>query len=197
MPIRNPNDRWGWVSIGIHWLTVLLVLGLLMVGLVMQELPTSRTKMDVYALHKSVGLTVMALTLLRLAWRLFAGTPAPVAGTPRWQALVAQLTHGALYVVLLAMALSGWLYHSASGIPVKLMWFGLFEVPELSGRDEGVADFAVAAHGWLWVVLLALVLLHAGAALKHHYFDRDATLARMLPGLPAPGGASPGNKDPR
>lgn len=183
MPIRNTTERWGWVSIAIHWLTVVLVLGLVVVGLVMQELPTSRTKFEVFALHKSVGLTVLGLTLLRMGWRLVAGTPDPVPGTPRWQAWAAQAAHAALYVVLLAMALTGWLYHSASGIPVKLTWFGLFQVPLLSGTDEGIAEFAETAHGWLWVVLLAIVVVHAAAALKHHYLDRDQTLARMLPGL--------------
>ncbi|MDY0022967.1 cytochrome b, partial [Arenimonas caeni] len=74
MPIRNTTERWGGVSISIHWLTVLMVFALVVVGFVMQELPNSPTKIDVYAMHKSFGLTVLALTLLRLLWRLFAGT---------------------------------------------------------------------------------------------------------------------------
>ncbi|WP_295359823.1 cytochrome b, partial [Arenimonas sp.] len=109
MPIRNTTERWGWVSLSIHWLTVAMVLGLVAVGLLMQELPNSPTKIQVYNLHKSFGLTVLALTVLRLLWRLFAGTPAPVAGTPAWQRFAAQASHGALYVILLAMPLSGWL----------------------------------------------------------------------------------------
>lgn len=196
MPIRNPPERWGAVSIGLHWLTVVLVLGLLAVGLGMQQLPNSPLKFEIYALHKSTGLTVLALTLLRLGWRLFAGAPAPVPGTPRWQAALAQAVHGALYAVLLAMAMSGWLYHSASGFPAKLAWFGLFAVPELSGRDAGLKAFAGTAHGGLWVALLALALVHALAALKHHYLDRDATLARMLPGLPPPAPRDPGAAPP-
>lgn len=184
MPIRNTAERWGWVSIGLHWLTLLAIAGLVLVGFLMQELPNSPTKIQVYGLHKSFGLTVLALTVLRLLWRLVAGTPAPVPGTPRWQSFIAQATHGALYVILLAMPLSGWLYNSASGFPLK--WFGLFSLPKLSGYDAGVKAFALAAHEWLFIALAVIVAVHAAAALKHHYLDRDATLSRMLPGLPPP-----------
>lgn len=193
MPIRNTTERWGWVSISIHWLTVLMVLSLIVVGLVMQEMANSPTKIEVYALHKSFGLTVLALTVLRLLWRLVAGTPAAAAGVPRWQQVAAQASHGALYVILLAMPLSGWLYNSASGFPLK--WFGLFGLPKLSGYDPDVKAFALAMHEWLFIALLLIVVVHAAAALKHHHFDRDATLARMLPGLPPPDGAAPKDKD--
>ena len=80
MPIRNTAERWGGVSIALHWLTLLAIAGLVIVGFVMQELPNSPTKIQVYGLHKSFGLTVLALTVLRLLWRLVAGTPAPVPG---------------------------------------------------------------------------------------------------------------------
>lgn len=193
MPIRNTAERWGWVSLSLHWLTLLAIAGLVIVGLVMQELPNSPTKIQVYGLHKSFGLTVLALTVLRLLWRLVAGTPAPVPGTPRWQSFVAQATHGALYVILLAMPLSGWLYNSASGFPLR--WFGLFALPKLSGYDAGVKAFALAAHEWLFIALAVIVAVHAAAALKHHYLDRDATLSRMLPGLPPPPAGTGTNQD--
>lgn len=188
MPIRNSSERWGWVSITIHWLTVLMVLSLVVVGLLMQEMANSPSKIEVYALHKSFGLTVLALTVLRLLWRLVAGTPAAVPGMPRWQHLAAQASHATLYVILLAMPLSGWLFHSASGFPPRnLSWFGLFKLPSLSDRDPALRDFALAAHEWLFIALAAIVTVHALAALKHHYVDRDRTLARMLPlAKPAP-----------
>ncbi|HEU0152091.1 MAG TPA: cytochrome b [Arenimonas sp.] len=188
MPIKNDADRWGWISLGIHWLTVVMVLGLVVVGFLMQEMPNSPAKFNLYSMHKMFGLTVLGLTVLRLLWRLFAGTPAPVAGTPRWQAAAASLAHGALYLILLAMPVSGWLYHSASGYPPRnLSWFGLFKLPSLSDRDEGLRDAALAAHEWLFIALAVIVTVHALAALKHHYVDRDRTLARMLPlAKPAP-----------
>ena len=192
MPIRNDADRWGWVSLGLHWLTAAMVLGLVVVGLLMQELPNSLTKFQIYALHKSFGITVLALTVLRLLWRMFAGTPPPVPGMPRWQRLAAAASHGALYLILLAMPVSGWLYHSASGaVPRQLEWFKLFPLPSLSERDAAVADFAIAMHEWLFVALAVIVTVHALAALKHHYVDRDRTLVRMLPLMKGPPAADP------
>jgi len=192
MPIRNDADRWGWVSLALHWLTALMVLGLVVVGLLMQELPNSLTKFQIYALHKSFGITVLALTVMRLLWRMFAGAPPPVPGMPRWQRLAAGLSHGALYLILLAMPLSGWLYHSASGaVPRQLEWFKLFPLPSLSERDKAVADFALAMHEWLFLALAAIVTVHALAALKHHYVDRDRTLVRMLPLLKPPAASEP------
>jgi cytochrome b561 len=152
--------------------------------MLMDELPNSPLKVQVYALHKSFGLTVLALTLLRLAWRLLAGAPAALPGIPAWQRWAAGGVHGLLYALLLAMPLSGWLYNSASGFPLK--WFGLFSLPKLSGYSPEVKDFAHDAHETIFYVLAAVLALHAAAALKHHYLDRDATLSRMLPWLRAP-----------
>ena len=188
MPIKNLADRWGGVSITLHWLTALMILGLVVVGFAMQELANSPTKIQVYGLHKSLGLTVLALTVLRLLWRLFAGVPQPAPGTPRWQQWASSATHGALYLILLAMPLSGWLYNSASGFPLK--WFGLFALPRLSGYDADVKAFALGAHSTLFLALAAIVALHAAAALKHHYFDRDRTLVRMLPLIKPPAPAA-------
>lgn len=194
MPIRNEAQRWGWVSLGIHWLTVVMVLCLCAVGLLMDELSNSPFKVQVYALHKSFGLTVLGLTVLRLLWRLAAGAPQPVPGTPRWQVLVAGITHGALYVILLAMPLSGWLFNSASGFPLK--WFGQFPLPKLSGYDPAVKAFAHDLHETLFLVLAAIVTAHALAALKHHYLDRDRTLVRMLPLLKPREPAAPAPVEP-
>lgn len=180
MPLKNTADRWGSVSQFLHWLIVLLIFGIGIVGLTMGELPKTPKYFWVYTLHKSMGITVLALMLLRLLWRLVAGAPRPVAGTPGWQHVLASLTHWALYALALAIPLSGWLYDSASGLrPFK--WFGLFDMPKLVAPNEGVRSLAHNAHETLFWVLVALVLAHAGAALYHHLVQRDATLARMLP----------------
>ena len=144
-------ERWGAVSQILHWTIVLLVLGLAIVGLTMDELPRTPKYFWVYTAHKSIGLTVLALMALRLGWRLYAGAPPPVPGTPRWQAVVASLTHWALYALLFAMPLSGWLYDSASGLR-PLRWFGLAEVPKLSPPNESIAEWSHDAHELLfWV----------------------------------------------
>jgi cytochrome b561 len=180
MTLKNTSERWGGVSQLLHWTIAVLILSIGAIGLVMGELPRSPKWFWVYTAHKSLGLTVLALVLVRIGWRLYAGAPVPVAGTPRWQARLASLTHGAIYALILAMPLSGWLYDSASGLR-PLRWFGLAEVPKISPPSETVADAAHGAHEWLFWLLIALVLAHAGAALYHHFIQRDATLARMLP----------------
>jgi cytochrome b561 len=145
----------------------------------MGDLPNGPDKIATYALHKSIGLSILALAVLRLGWRLYAGAPEEVAGTPRWQARIATVTHVALYALLLALPLTGWLLNSAAGFP--LQWFGLFNLPSLAARDEALHAVAVQSHEVLFWALAVLVLMHAAAALYHHLFLGDATLARMLP----------------
>ena len=180
MTLKNTSDRWGPVSQALHWLIVLMILGLAIAGLVMGELPKTPKYFWVYTAHKSMGLTVLALVLVRIGWRLYAGAPKPVAGTPTWQERIASATHWMLYALILAMPLSGWLYDSASGLR-PFRWFGLFDVPKLTAPNDALRDASHAAHEWLFWVLVALVALHAAAAFYHHLFLRDATLTRMLP----------------
>ncbi len=179
MALRNSPERWGAIAQSLHWLVALGVIGLAAVGLLMQELPISPTKIKVYALHKSVGLTVLALVLLRLVWRLLDRRPPYPAHMPGWQRGLASLTHGLLYLLLLAMPISGWLYNSASNFALR--WFGLFSVPPLSGPDPELKALAQDLHGWGFYLLAALFAIHVAAALKHHLVDRDNTLIRMLP----------------
>ena len=180
MPIRNNATQWGAISIGLHWLTFVLVIGLMAIGLLLDLVPKSPKYLWIFDLHKSTGLTVLALTVLRLCWRLASPAPAPVADTPRWQDLIAKLTHGALYALLLLMPLSGWLYDSAGGLR-PLRWFGLFRVPKLSGMDPDIKAFALQSHELLFYALASLILVHAAAALFHHYRLNDVTLLRMWP----------------
>ncbi|HEY1138607.1 MAG TPA: cytochrome b [Lysobacter sp.] len=180
MMLRNSADRWGPVSQLLHWLIVLLILGLGVVGLVMVELPKSPRWFWVYDLHKSFGLTVLALIVVRLLWRLFAGAPKPVPGTPHWQERVATITHGLLYALTFAVPLSGWLYDSLSGLR-PLRWFGQFKVPKLADPSQALAPVMRDTHEWLFWLLIALVAAHAAAAFYHHMFQHDTTLTRMLP----------------
>lgn len=174
--IRNSPQAWGRISIALHWLTALLILGLAAVGLIMTELPTSPLKMQIYGLHKSFGLTVLALTVLRLSWRMLAGTPEAIPA-PKAQLVVAKTVHGLMYGLLFAIPLSGWLYNSASGFPLR--WFGM-PLPKLfTGFNPAIKQVAHALHENLFYALALLLLLHAGAALWHHYIKRDNLLKRM------------------
>ncbi|KAB7772072.1 MULTISPECIES: cytochrome b [unclassified Xanthomonas] len=180
MSARNTPDRWGSVSQTLHWLIAALILLLGVVGLTMGELPKTPKYFWVYTAHKSLGLTVLALVIVRLGWRLYAGAPKPVPGTPGWQERIADATHALLYVMIFAIPLSGWLYDSASGLR-PFRWFGLVAVPKLSAPNGHLRDLSHTVHEWGFWLLIAVVLAHAGAAFYHHLFQRDATLARMLP----------------
>ncbi|MCD9029862.1 cytochrome b [Luteimonas sp. BDR2-5] len=179
MTLKNTDARWGGISQLLHWAVVLLILATGTIGLLMGDMRNSPAKIEVYALHKSLGLTILALAALRLPWRLYAGAPAPVPGTPAWQARLASITHWLLYGLLFAIPLSGWTFNSAAGYP--LQWFGLFNLPALAERSQTLRATAGEVHELLFWTLVVLALGHAAAALYHHVFQRDATLARMLP----------------
>ena len=177
--LTNTNQKWGWVSIFLHWITAILILGLAVIGLYMTELPTSPSKIQIYALHKSFGITVLVLTILRLLWRFFNSTPQDAQNIPRYQTISAKIVHIFLYALLFMMPLSGWLYNSASGYPLR--WFNVISLPKLfTGFNPEIKQFAHAAHETLFYVLACLLLIHAGAALWHHYVLRDSILKRML-----------------
>lgn len=179
MSLKNPVDRWGAVSQGFHWVIVVLLVVMAYLGLTMTDLPNSAHKANVYALHKSIGLTILVLVALRLAWRLYAGRPTEVVGMPAWQHRIASLTHAALYVLLFAIPLSGWVINSTSGFPLR--WFGLVRVPAIAPRDVALNHLSKTTHEVLFWILVATAAAHAAAAIYHHVVQRDATLARMLP----------------
>lgn len=181
MPLRSDIRRWGGVTKLLHWTIALLVIVLLGVGLWMIDLPISLDKVRVYALHKSTGVTVLALMLIRIAWRASEKSrPQMPLGMPAWERGAAVASHVLLYVALLVMPLSGWLFNSAANFP--LQWFGWLSLPALSGPDPALKAFARAIHHWTAYTLIALLSLHVLAAFKHHVFDRNEILRRMLPG---------------
>ncbi len=179
MTLKNTPERWGAISQLLHWTIVILIFAIAWIGLTMGDLPNGPDKIKTYALHKSLGITILALTTLRLVWRLYAGTPHPVPGSPRWQERIAALTHLAIYALLFAIPISGWVLNSAAGFP--LQWFGVINLPHIVEKSHDLHELAEEAHELMFWVLALLVVAHAGAAFFHHLFQGDATLARMLP----------------
>ena len=179
MSLKNSEERWGHVSQFFHWLIVVLIVVMAWLGLTMTDLPNSPYKIRLYTLHKSIGLSILALVVLRLAWRGYAGAPRTLPGMPAWQHRLATLTHAGLYALLFAVPLSGWLLNSAAGFPLR--WFNLFKVPSLAARDQTLRAVATGVHEFLFWTLIVLALVHAAAAIYHHVSRHDATLARMLP----------------
>jgi cytochrome b561 len=179
MSLRNSLERWGPVSQSLHWLIVALIVVMAYLGLTMVDLPTTPHKANVYVLHKSIGISILALVTLRLAWRLYAGSPQTLAGIPTWQSRIAALTHAALYALLFALPISGWVLNSSTGFPLR--WFNLVRLPSLAHKSESLHSIVRPLHEWLFWALILLALAHAAAAIYHHLFQRDDTLARMLP----------------
>lgn len=179
MMLKNRSDRWGGVSQLLHWLVAALILTMAYLGLTMGDLPNGPDKIRTYALHKSIGITILALVAMRLVWRFYAGAPLPVPGTPRWQEGIASFTHWAIYGLLFAIPVSGWVLSSVPSFPLR--WFSLFDIPKIPGVDQEMHESAGDAHEIMFWLLALLVAAHAGAAFYHHLFLRDSTLARMLP----------------
>jgi cytochrome b561 len=176
MSLRSNDRQWGSVARFFHWVIALAILGNGIFGLLLG--PPSIKKLNIFALHKSIGLTVLTLALLRLAWRMFDRRPSEEPA-PRWQQLSARTVHTLLYMLIFAIPLSGWFFNSAKGFP--LQWFKLFNLPALTGKNEDLASIAIAVHEYLFWFLLLMLVAHVGAALKHHMFDNDNVLRRMLP----------------
>ncbi|HEX5802461.1 MAG TPA: cytochrome b [Azospira sp.] len=176
-------QRYTRTAIGLHWLMALLILGLFGVGLYMTGLKLSPQKLQIYSWHKWAGVTVFLLALLRLGWRLGHRPPPAPAGMPRWQRVAAEGAHHLLYLLMIVIPLSGWLMSSAKGF--QTVWFGVLPLPDLLAKDKELGDLLAIVHQTLNYSLAALVVAHAGAALKHHFLDRDGVLARMLPFLGA------------
>ncbi|GLQ92370.1 cytochrome b [Dyella acidisoli] len=178
MSLRSDGHQWGSVAKFFHWIVALGILGNGVWGLLMTDMAPSMSKISIYALHKSIGLTILALFALRLAWRLYDRAP-PDEPMPPWQRIVAHATHVLLYGFILAIPLSGWIYNSLHGYP--LQWFKLFNLPALTAKNDELSHVAGEVHEWLFYLLLLVLIGHAGAALKHHFFDQDNVLRRMLP----------------
>ncbi|AJE23209.1 cytochrome b [Azotobacter chroococcum] len=179
MQWRNSPLRFGLVSILLHWAVALTVFGLFGLGLWMGGLdyysPWYRSAPDI---HKSVGILLFLVMLLRLAWRLVSPPPAALPSHGPLTRLGSRAGHALLYLGLFALMISGYLISTADGRPIPV--FGWFEVPALLSGLPSQEDLAGEVHELLAWGLVGLAVVHALAALKHHFIDRDATLARML-----------------
>lgn len=180
MNASAPVDRYSSVSKTLHWLIALLAFTQLAMGKFL-EIDADEGAEGYFGIHTALGLSVLALMLVRLAWRLTHAVPPAPAATPGWQRAAARATHFAFYALLIALPVTGWLLTTVEGDAVS--YFGLFPVPPLPVAGGEVAeDFLEETHEVLGNVLLVLAGLHVLAGLKHHYVDKDTVLRRMLPG---------------
>lgn len=177
--IRNTSSTYGWVAIAMHWLVAVSVIGLAILGLWMTDLTYySPYYRSAPFWHKSIGVTLAAILLLRLLWRWTNPRPAHLPSHKPWETRLASLAHGLLYLLLIAIVVSGYLISTATGQGIDL--FGWFTLPALVSGLPAQADRAGLVHYWLAISMLVLAGIHALGALKHHFIDRDNTLRRML-----------------
>lgn len=175
----NNETNWGKGAIAFHWLSALLIFGMFALGLYMTELTLYHPWYHKAPhLHRSVGVLLFLATLFRLGWRLWSPPPTPLANHKAWEKRLAKLMHGLLYLLLFAVMLSGYLITTADGRGVEV--FNWFTVPATYSGRERQEEFAGTAHLLLAWALITFATMHAGAAFKHHFIDRDRTLLRML-----------------
>jgi len=168
-------------AVSLHWLIAILIFTTFPLGVYMHDLPLSPDKLRLYSWHKWIGVTIFLLAVVRVSWRSVHPPPPLLATMPPWEKFVAHAVHYLLYLLILAIPLSGWLMSSAKG--VQTVWFGVLPLPDLVTKDKELGDALEEVHESLNFLLLGLVVAHIAGALKHQFVERDDTLSRMLPFL--------------
>lgn len=177
MAWRNTSERWGTLARLFHWAIVVMLIGQFIMAEIAEDLPLGMEKIAVLARHKSVGITILLLAVLRLGWRALNPTPRAPAGAP-WEHALARGAHFALYGLLFAMPLSGWMMSSAKNYPVS--WFNLLPLPNLVPVSESIYEFMHETHELLATALIVIAAAHVLGALRHHFIKKDDVLKRML-----------------
>ena len=173
----NTVARYSTPAVVLHWLVALLIFAAFPLGVYMHELPLSPGKLKLYSYHKWIGITVLLLVAIRLSWRLTHTPPPLPESVAAWQRRASAAVHGLLYLLMIVIPLSGWMMSSAKGFPV--VWFGVLPLPDLVGKDKALGELLAGVHQALNFSLLMLVVMHVGAALQHHFVERQPFLQRM------------------
>lgn len=177
--VRNTIGAWGAPAKLLHWVVAVLVLGQICLGWVAVNWRLSPTKLDLFVWHKSIGMVILLLMVARIAWRLVNVAPSLPAGMGPLERRAARVSHVLLYLLLLVMPLSGWIINSAANIPFRIFW--MVPLPAVVQPDKALADATARAHLAFFVALSLLLVVHIGAALRHHFVKRNDVLKRMLP----------------
>lgn len=183
--IRNGSETFGLITRLLHWLTVALVVAALPLGLYIAAMPPRLDLIWLFGLHKTLGISVLILTVARLGWHRISPPPAPIdAGSPPWQMQLARVTHRSLYAVLILMPVSGWVASSATGIDTVV--FRSVTLPRIAPVSETWEAVGFAVHGVCGAGLAGLVLLHVAGALHRAILRRDGSLRRIITGRARP-----------
>ncbi len=172
----------------LHWLIAWAIIGMLALGWIMTSMANTPLKFSLFQWHKSIGITILLLSLIRLGWRLTHTAPPLPATMPGWEKIAAQAAHALFYVLIIAMPLTGWVIVSASPLNLPTILYGIVPWPHLPvipdlGNKKEIGHAFGWVHGKLAFLIAGLLVLHIGAAWKHHLIDRDDVLTRMAPGF--------------
>ena len=176
---RNSESSWGAPAKFLHWLLAALIFIQFALGWLAAGWRLSPIKLNLFVWHKSTGVLILVLVLARLSWRLVNRAPAPPSDTPAWERGAARASHGLLYATMVGVPLAGWIIQSAAGVPFRIFW--RIPLPAICSPDQYLEKFAGVIHFWMGIVFSALLILHIGAALRHHFVKRNTILTRMLP----------------
>ncbi len=186
MALTSSERRYGSVAMTLHWLIALAIVTNFSIGLYMHELPKLKPgTIELYQIHKSIGLSVLALSVLRLLWRWVNPVPPLPPGLPGWEVFAARASHVLLYVFMIGIPLAGWIMVSVSPLEIPTFWFKQFQVPHLpleAFRGERAEDAMKVVHAYLAFAMAGLFVLHVLAALRHHIILKNDVLRRMIPG---------------
>ena len=185
----NTRGRHGAVAVLLHWVMALLLVGLSLLGLYMTTLPDAgfdKRKVFLVIYHKEFGMAALALVVVRLAWSATGVQPALATNVPEWQNVAARFVHLCFYAFMFALPITGWMMSSAAGIPVEVL--GIY-LPDIIPYNDTHFQQLIVIHRWLGYALIPFIVVHAGAALHHHFVKRDDTLRKMLPQEAASAGA--------
>jgi cytochrome b561 len=173
--------RFTTTAVVIHWLAAVLIFGGFALGLYMSGLALSPTMLKLYSYHKWIGVTVLLLSVARIVWRLRHAAPPLPESIPAWQRKAANGLHHLFYLLFFAVPITGWVMSSAKGF--QTVYFGVLPIPDLVGKDKALGESLAEVHEVLSWMLMALVVIHVAAALKHHFVSRNDVLIRMAPWL--------------
>jgi cytochrome b561 len=176
MHSNRKNQQWSLSIKILHWLSAVLIFMQIPLGIYAEEMKLSPLKFELFVWHKSLGIVILLVVIVRLLWRMNESIPEPINDNSR-QARLANVAHLTLYLLMFLLPLSGWIMSSAANIPINLFW--LLELPAITAPDTALKTFAVGVHGICAKLLIAILIVHIGAALRHHFLLHDTALKRM------------------
>ena len=175
--LKNTASSYGLVSRANHWISAALFIALIALGIYMHELPKSPEKFELYDLHKSLGIGLFVLMMLRLIWLKISPNPEQISHT-KFERILGHAVKGILYLAMILLPISGWIMSNSGGHEVA--FFDFFVLPQIVGENETIHQISEAIHGTAGPLMIIIVLLHIAGAFKHHFVYKDETLKRML-----------------